>query len=517
MSHWTRRDLLKSGVAASAAAASPSRATAPSTSSDGAGAPPESQQNIERERLLLDFGWRFHFGHAKDQAKDFDFGGNRKSARRSPRQATFCRSAVPASTIPSGRRSICRTIGRWACPSSTRPRWWRRDASRWAAPYPETSIGWYRRVFDIPAGDLGRRLSVEFDGVFRNAMVVFNGHYLGESLSGYAPFRYDLTDYANYGSPNVLVVRADATLHEGWFYEGAGIYRHVWLNKTSPLRVAYCGTFVRSQVAAGSASVSIATEIDNDTDAEKVCEVVSTILDSQGNAVATDRSRAVPVAAGSRRAVDRRIAVANPALWSIETPNLYTLRTVIEAGGHAVDRYETPFGIRTVRFDADRGFFLNDRPLKIKGTCNHQDHARRRRGHARPAAVLPPRKAQGDGIERVSHLAQSAHSGTAGRLRPLGMLVLDETRMLPLPGRIQPDRADDTPRPQHPQRVLGRTGNEELEQATERGARIVAAMKRLRQAPRPHAPRHRRTEPRIGQGGFARRGCAGMQLPRRAD
>ena len=103
--------------------------------------------------------------------------------------------------------------------------------------FPATSIGWYRRVFDLPASDLGRRISLEFDGVYRDSMVIFNGHYMGSNFSGYAPFRYDVTDQANYGSRNVLLVRVDATLGDGWFYEGAGIYRHVWLTKTNPVHV----------------------------------------------------------------------------------------------------------------------------------------------------------------------------------------------------------------------------------------------------------------------------------------
>ncbi len=104
-------------------------------------------------------------------------------------------------------------------------------------------------MFDIPAADAGRRIAIEFDGVFRDCIVTLNGHYLGGNLSGYAPFRFDVTDFANYGDKNVLVVRVDATQHEGWFYEGAGIYRHVWLTKTSPVHVAHWGTFVRSEVS----------------------------------------------------------------------------------------------------------------------------------------------------------------------------------------------------------------------------------------------------------------------------
>src|ERR1043166_2105560 len=109
--------------------------------------------------------------------------------------------------------------------------------------FPETSVGWYRKVFELPKTDDGKRITIDFDGVFRDAIVMFNGHYLGTNESGYAPFRFDVTDLANFGDKNVLVVRADATLGEGWFYEGAGIYRHVWLTKTNPLHIVQWGRF----------------------------------------------------------------------------------------------------------------------------------------------------------------------------------------------------------------------------------------------------------------------------------
>jgi beta-galactosidase len=477
MGHWTRRDLLKSGMAASAAAATQSGTTAKNTSSPSS-APPAS--NVERERLLLDFGWRFHFGHARDQAKDFDFGGNAKAAQTFAKAGNFL--PVCGAGFDDSDWEKIDLPHDWAVglPFVEAPALVAQGSKPLGRPYPETSIGWYRRVFDIPAGDLGRRLAVEFDGVFRNALVVFNGHYLGESMSGYAPFRYDLTDYANYGSRNVLVVRADATLHEGWFYEGAGIYRHVWLTKTSPVHVTYCGTFVRSRVEAGAATVSITTEIDNDSDSEKPCEVVSTIVDSQGRAAASARSQAAPVPAGSRRAVEQRIPVANPALWSIETPNLYTLRTVVETGGQAVDRYETPFGIRTIRFDPDRGFFLNEKPLKIKGTCNHQDHGGV--GAAMPDRLqyfrLEKLKEMGSNGVRASHNPPTPELLDA--CDRMGMLALDETRMMAATpeGFSQLERLIRRDR-NHPSVFLWSLGNEELEQTTERGARIVATMRRF--------------------------------------
>ena len=174
--------------------------------------------------------------------------------------------------------------------------------------FPATSIGWYRRVFDLPASDLGRRIALEFDGVYRDSIVIFNGHYIGRNFSGYAPFRYDMGDHANYGSKNVLLVRVDATLGDGWFYEGAGIYRHVWLTKTNPVHVPQWGTLVRSTVRPGApAAVRITTEVDNETDVSSNCRVVSKIVDPAGRTVATVAATPISIPAWSRYTFEQTV------------------------------------------------------------------------------------------------------------------------------------------------------------------------------------------------------------------
>ena len=476
MGQLTRRDLLRSGVTASAAVAAQTSANA----GNSADVPPPSKENSERERLLLDFGWRFHFGHAWDRARDFDFGGNARSAQTFAKAGNFlpvCNTAFDDSAwekvdLPHD----------WAVdlPFVNAPPLVAHGSKPLGREYPETSIGWYRRVFDIAAGDIGRHLSLEFDGVFRNALIVFNGHYIGESTSGYAPFHYDITDYVNYGARNVLVVRVDATLSEGWFYEGAGIYRHVWLTKTSLVHVAQYGTFVRSQARPGAAAVLITTEIDNDTNVERPCRVESTIVDAKGKSVAMARSLPALVPAGGRRAVEQRVTVVNPALWSVDAPSLYRLQTVVETGGYAVDRYETPFGIRSFRFDPDQGFFLNDKPLKVKGTCNHQDHG--------GVGAAMPDRLQYFRLEKLKEMGangvRTSHNPPTPELLDacdrMGMLVVDETRMMAstTEGFSQLERLIRRDR-NHPSVFLWCLGNEEVEQATERGARIVASMRRL--------------------------------------
>ena len=467
----TRRDLLKSSIAATATAA---------LSTDVASAATRDQAAITspRERLLLDAGWRFNLGHADDPARDFGFGGGHgetfaKSGHLfAPSSIKYDDSAWKKVDLPHD----------WAVelPFENDRDLYSHGCKPLGRKYPATSIGWYRRVFDIPASDAGRRIALEFDGVFRDCVVALNGHYLGRNLSGYAPFRFDITDFVNYGDRNVLVVRADASINEGWFYEGAGIYRHVWLTKTSRVHVAQWGTFVRSEVKGNTAAVRVTTEVENEDDNERTCQVVSAVVDAEGKVIGTVRSPQAPVTAWGRLEFEQEIAVGNPALWSPDTPNLYTLRTTVESFGTVLDQYETPFGIRTLRFDANDGFFLNGQHLEVKGTCNHQDHAG-------VGAALPDRM-QYYRIERLKDMGTNAYRTSHNPPTPelldacdrLGMMVMDESRMMSsnheglseLERLIRRDR-------NHPSVILWSMGNEEPEQGTDRGARIAASMKRL--------------------------------------
>ncbi|HKS83823.1 MAG TPA: beta-galactosidase GalA, partial [Candidatus Acidoferrales bacterium] len=346
--------------------------------------------------------------------------------------------------------------------------------------YPETSVGWYRRVFEIPQSDLGRRIALEFDGVFRDAIVVLNGIYLGRNLSGYAPFRFDITDFVNYGDKNVLVVRADATEHEGWFYEGAGIYRHVWLTKTNPLHVAHWGTYVTAVVSGNSATISVAAEIENEQDGARSFRLKHTVLDSSGKQTAEWESAQSSIAAWERRTISQDIRVENSLLWSLESPHRYRLVTTIEDESDVADQYETRFGIRTMRFDADKGFFLNDERVEIKGACNHQDHAGV--GSALPDGLqyfrVAKLKEMGANAYRTSHNPPTPELLYA--CDRLGMLVMDETRMFSSSreGLSQLERMVRRDR-NHPCIFIWSLGNEEPLQGTANGARIAATMKRL--------------------------------------
>lgn len=311
-------------------------------------------------------------------------------------------------------------------------------------------------------------------------MVALNGNFLGRNMSGYAPARYDITDHALYGTKNVMVVRVDATLCEGWFYEGAGIYRHTWLLKTGPLHVANWGTFVASAVNGDVATLTLSTEVENESDSVQDCQVISAVVDASRETVTTKRTASISIPAWGRRVVKQSVTLHDLHLWSIEDPHLYRLLTTLEAGGVVADSYETPFGIRTVGFDADKGFILNGKPVKIKGTCNHQDHAGV--GSALPDRLQSYRveklKAMGSNAYRTSHNPPTPELLDA--CDRLGMLVLDETRMLSScpEGLSQLSRMVRRDR-NHPCVILWSTGNEEPEQGSGRGARICTTMKRL--------------------------------------
>jgi beta-galactosidase len=483
MPRLSRRQLLKSGLLASAGAAASNLVPlglATATSPDLPDANPhENQAPSTRERFLLDFNWRFALGHADDAEKDFGYGARR-------REGQFAKSG---SFLPVTRANFDDKNWRaidlphdWAVelPFTNAPMLHHQGAKPLGREFPETSVGWYRKSFTLASSDKGKRITIEFDGVFRAAMVMFNGHYLGENFSGYVPFIFDLTDFMNFDQPNVLVVRVDATENEGWFYEGAGIYRHVWLVKTDPLHVTPWGNFVSASVRGNSARLSFKTEVVNETDAARNCRAVSRILDPNGRTVATGQSKRLTIEPRASVEFTYETTVANPALWSIEHPNLYRAITYVEGETSVTDTIGTPFGIRTIRFDPDRGFFLNDQPVKLKGTCNHQDHA--------GVGAAVPDRLQSYRIERLKDMGSNAYRASHNPPAPelldacdrLGMLVMDETRLMSSnpEGLSQLSRLVRRDR-NHPSVVIWSLGNEEREQGTERGAQIVATMKRL--------------------------------------
>jgi beta-galactosidase len=355
--------------------------------------------------------------------------------------------------------------------------------------YLPVEVAWYRKHFFVPQEDAGRVLQLQFDGVFRDSRVWLNGQLLGTHASGYTPFVYDITKVARCGAENVITVRVDPRGFEGWWYEGGGIYRHVYYTAMDPLHVATWGTHITSELPEGNAAdanLTIKTQVRNDSAASAQCEVRSEVIGSEGIVLRTLKDAEVIPATGDRELV-QRVTLEHPRLWSLESPQLYQLRTTLLRDGQVVDSTLTTFGIRSIRYDPDKGFFLNGRHVEIQGTANHQDFAGL--GIAVPDSLQPWRVSQ---LKKMGCNAwRTAHNPPSEALLDacdrLGMLVMDENRHLgdsyaahspkgtsytnlsDLATMIQRDR-------NHPSIIMWSMCNEEGLQGTEEGARIFSAM-----------------------------------------
>ncbi len=434
-----------------------------------------AQANGGREHLPMDFNWRFAFGHASDTKKDFDNGTGSFSYLA---KAGYGDGAAAANFDDRSWRKL-NLPHDWAVElpfdkNGSLSHGFKAIGKN----FPASSIGWYRKNFTVPTADLGRHISIAFDGVFRNSKVWVNGQYLGTHSSGYLGVEYDISAYLNYGGNNVIAVRVDAMMEEGWFYEGAGIYRHVWLNKTDELHVASNGTAVTSILDKGRATVQIAATVSNDSKETKSFSILQSVIDRNGKAIGMQQVKEISLPALKQQVVNCVVEVNQPILWSIENPYLYTLQTNILQDGKSIDTYKTTFGIRTIRFDSNEGFFLNGKHVKIMGTNNHQDHAGV--GSAIPDALQDFRirtlKSFGCNAYRCSHNPPTPELLDA--CDRLGMLVIDENRLMGITQTHLDDLRQLIERDyNHPSIISWSIGNEEwgIENSIT-GARIAATM-----------------------------------------
>jgi beta-galactosidase len=406
-----------------------------------------------RERLSMDFNWQFHLGDAPDAGNKFDYPEVTDLAKT--RLNEIGQGAKLIANLPDPVASNPGADVSFVKPEFDASSWRKLDLPHdWAVElpfntnadvrhgfkpvgkgFPENSVGWYRREFELPKSDEGKALWIEFDGVYRNSLVWLNGHCLGRNVSGYSSFRYDISKVANYGEKNVLVVRVDASRFEGWFYEGAGIYRHVWLVKTGPIHSVHGSTFVTGpQVSDRAAKVHVETVITNEFNAGWAISLEIGFFDPSGKLMAKMETKPKMIEAASSAKFEGDLTIRNPQRWELERPNLYQARIFVNSGGLPFDEESVSFGIRSIAFDAQKGFFLNGRHLEIKGTCNHQDHAGV--GTAMPDALqyfrIKKLKEMGCNAIRTSHNPPTPELLDA--CDQLGMLVMDENR-----------RVDDTP------------------------------------------------------------------------
>ncbi|HYM94257.1 MAG TPA: beta-galactosidase GalA [Chitinophagaceae bacterium] len=387
-----------------------------------------SAQNSQRAKILFDKDWRFHLGDASDPKKDFDYGITENFAK-----AGESYGAINPKFNDSNWRQLDLPHD-WAVelPFVEKKDDIVRDHGYKpiGGYYPSTSIGWYRKIFTVSPADSGNIFNIQFDGVFRDAEVWLNGHYLGNNKSGYSGFLFNITDYIHFRSNNVLVVRVNATQSEGWYYEGAGIYRHVWLEKFSPVHISDYGTYINSTVFDSIATVTIESKIENNTTARVSSNVAYYIKDRTGKKITGTVVEGVSVGLDEEKKINYQLKIKNPVLWSLEYPYCYTLTTFIIVNDKVVDSTSTVFGIRTIRIDVNKGIFLNGKPIKIHGVCCHQDHAGL--GVALPDALqyyrIKKLKEMGVNAYRTSHNPPTPELLQA--CDELGMLVLDENRMI---------------------------------------------------------------------------------------
>ncbi len=482
MAGISRRDLLYSGAALSAsslvARSAWGRTAALLVGYPGAASAEALAAVAPREQLLFDFGWKFQFGHGSDPARDLGFGNGQgdfaKTGDFEFSKAKFDDSKWRALNLPHDWAVELPFVHDEAQNSHGYKPIGRR--------YPETSVGWYRREFEIPASDLGRRIAVEFDGAFRDVLVFVNGCFIGRNNNGYAPFRFDLTDFLSYGAKNYIVARVDASFGDGWFYEGAGIYRHVWLTKTDALHLGKWESTVRTAFSSNSATLTLGTVVENQGKHAENARVSWQILDAAGRTVATAAAPAQFITVDGTASFAATAKLANPALWSVDAPHLYSAIVTVEANGKPCDAERVSFGVRTAAFDADKGFFLNGKSIKIQGTCNHHDHAG-------VGAALPDRlqwfrlgvlREMGCNAVRTSHNMPTPE-WVEGCDR-MGLMMMCETRqMSSSPEGLAQLEAMIKRYRNSPSIILWSIGNEEWRlqnEMAEEGAKIATAMVR---------------------------------------
>jgi beta-galactosidase len=481
-----------------------------------AGVPPASPS--PRERISFNDNWRFTKDDPADVAGTLDYSKIKDWII--PTSAGFTRNPdLAARTRPEGNPGgvipSCTQTNfddrRWRL--LTLPHDWgiegpfKQEYPGETGKLPWWGVAWYRKHFTVPESDQGRRLYLEVDGAMAYATVWLNGRFVGGWPYGYASWQVDLTPFVQFGQENVIAIRLDNPPDSSRWYPGGGLYRNVWLLKTAPVHVDHWGVCVATPgVTPAAATVTIQVTVANDTDARSTVSVRNEIHELgadgvKGMAVASIATASVSIAAHTNRSSESRITLRNPRLWSLQQRHRYVVVTSLEQDGKLVDRYETPFGIRTIKFDPDKGFFLNGQHVPLQGVCNHHDLG------ALGAAI------NGAALKRQIRLLQemganairTSHNPPAPELLDwcdrLGMLVMDESFDCWQQGKKKNDyhllfndwheqdwRAQLRRDRNHPCVVLWSIGNEIGEQTSTNGHRLAAELTRIAHEEDPTRP-----------------------------
>jgi beta-galactosidase len=426
-----------------------------------------------RETLSLDQGWRFHLGDIAPSS----FKANNDEAEGGGKGASAWGVAAPKYDDKAWQ--VLDLPHDWVIEQPFDQRAVKNQG------YRQRGIAWYRRQFTLDVADRGKHLELQFDGVSTHCTVWFNGWPVARNWDGYSSFNVDITTMAQFGNtPNIVAVRVDANDMEGWWYEGGGIYRHTWLVKRGPVHITTDGVFANPVKGDdGQWTIPVEVTVENSGSAASTANVDVSVVDPQGRTAAAGKGT-IALDPWRQGVVKVPIAVAAPQLWSVDKPTLYTVTAKVSSDGKT-DAVSTQCGFRTIRFDAQKGFFLNDEPLKIQGVCCHQDQAGV--GVAMPDSLWDFR------IRKLKEMGanayRSAHNPPSKEFLDdcdrMGMMVMDENRHFndsseylgQLEWMVRRDR-------NHPSVILWSIFNEELglqssEQGREVGRRMVAAIKAL--------------------------------------
>ena len=383
----------------------------------------------------------------------------------------------------------------------------KQEASGSTGKLPWEGVGWYRKHFTVPASDKDRRLCLAVDGAMSYANVWFNGQYVGGWPYGYSSWELDLTPYVKVGAENVLALRLDNPPDSSRWYPGGGIYRNVWLVKTGPVHVEHWGTYVTTpEIKPSAATVKIQVAVENDTDAAATVSLKNEVYElgtdnTKGESIASTTTDGVQIASHKNQSSETEMTLKNPRLWSLEKPQRYVVVTSIEQNGKQLDHYETPFGIRTIQFDANQGFFLNGKHVRLNGVCDHADlgalgTAINARALERQIEILQ---------EMGCNAIRTSHNPPAPELLDLcdrmGMLVMDESFDCWQRGKRPNDyhllfddwhekdwRAELRRDRNHPGIILWSIGNEVPDQGTPAGPQIAAELSRIAHEEDPTRP-----------------------------
>ncbi|HTQ52376.1 MAG TPA: beta-galactosidase GalB [Candidatus Acidoferrales bacterium] len=471
--------------------------------------------DLTRERLSFDSDWRFVKGDPPGTGDELSYTNIKPWVVATGNEFLF--DSKPAARPPGNPGAdVAYTQSRYddgAWQQLNLPHDWGMDgpfkpeAPGSTGKLPWEGVGWYRKHFTVPASDVNRRLCLEVDGAMSYANVWLNGQYLGGWPYGYSSWELDLTPWLKTGAENVLAIRLDNPPASSRWYPGGGIYRNVWLVKTGPVHVAHWGTYVTTpEVSASAAKVKIQVTVDNETDAATSISVKNEIYElgtdnAKGEAVASTTTDGVQIAPHSSQTVQEQALVKNPLLWSLKKPQRYVVATTVEQNGILLDEYETPFGVRTVKFDPDRGFFLNGEHVRLNGVCDHADL-----GALGTAINVRALQRQIEILQEMGcNAIRTSHNPPAPELLDLcdrmGMLVMDESFDCWQKGKRPNDyhrlfndwhekdwRAELRRDRNHPSIVLWSIGNEVPDQGTPGGPAIAAELTRIAHEEDPTRP-----------------------------